>query len=667
MKINYVPGLPLRLFPQNSRDPYTAFKTFTQSDCDFVLMTGNCPDTDKLWNLTNLEDFLVENHSKLVYREKTQIRFTYDGNKQKRILQRMPIDSIEIFAQHGVIPQDYTSNIVVSDGSAEYQEAFEQYQLALAEYNNLLTIYERDFDQYQLDLEEYNNPSDPENPTITEEPVAPVAPVAPTEPVAPAPTPPEQPKGGIETEMNPDSAIPEAKRIISDNGIYALIKIPHKEASANTAGNDLIMLISNVGSLPDDFISISDTNFIQGKKFNLRNATVSIFQGYQITDQVLHREIEDASNPGESIQIPVNTKKAVHLNRVWGKYLAESYRNCFVSDQSFTWRFSDVLYAGSNRTYNDNTLAVEIQQTDTCNTLTVDPNNYTGAIDPIYLMNWNGTAWSGNLAKDIRVLHYGVFINQAVVDIIDLINSKEINEEIPVWSSIVGKKWFASAATNTTFRDKQRITAVTIIKFMLNQTWLSDAHKNSVAQILRELNIDENLIGRALKCIIPMTVTNSSWTMNLNSDSNILTMKNETPVRLYSRFRMSRNNPTNEQLYILLPRYLNRSLIDQPLGNHYLEPVVPNPPTSPATTGDYSSTSNEFRILGSTSGVSFTRTQDVLDGELINYNSSKLRIYDYTAISVGLPGSGADMEVDVTHTIDYIDSIQAQIKLPNQF
>jgi hypothetical protein len=57
----------------------------------------------------------------------------------------------------------------------------------------------------------------------------------------------------------------------------------------------------------------------------------------------------------------------------------------------------------------------------------------------------------------------------------------------------------------------------------------------------------------------------------------------------------------------------------------------------------------------------------VLDGELINYNSNKLRIYDYTAISVGLPGSGADMEVDVTHTIDYIDSIQAQIKLPNQF
>ena len=164
-----------------------------------------------------------------------------------------------------------------------------------------------------------------------------------------------------------------------------------------------------------------------------------------------------------------------------------------------------------------------------------------------------------------------------------------------------------------------------------------------------------------------MTVTNSSWTMNLNSDSNILTMKNETPVRLYSRFRMSRNNPTNEQLYILLPRYLNRSLIDQPLGNHHLEPIVPNPPSSPATTGDYSSASNEFRILGSTSGVSFTRTQDVLDGELINYNSSKLRIYDYTAISVGLPGSGADMEVDVTHTIDYIDSIQAQIKLPNQF
>ena len=148
MKINYVPGLPLRLFPQNSRDPYTAFKTFTQSDCDFVLMTGNCPDTDTLWNLTNLEEFLTANHSKFVYREKTQIRFTYDGNKQKRILQRMPIDSIEIFAQHGVIPQDYTSNIVISDGSAEYQEAFEQYQTALAEYNNIRVAYQSELSQY---------------------------------------------------------------------------------------------------------------------------------------------------------------------------------------------------------------------------------------------------------------------------------------------------------------------------------------------------------------------------------------------------------------------------------------------------------------------------------------------------------------------------------------
>jgi hypothetical protein len=56
-----------------------------------------------------------------------------------------------------------------------------QYQIDLAAYNDLLTIYERDFTQYELDLEEYNNPSDPENPTITKEPIAPVAPVAPTE------------------------------------------------------------------------------------------------------------------------------------------------------------------------------------------------------------------------------------------------------------------------------------------------------------------------------------------------------------------------------------------------------------------------------------------------------------------------------------------------------
>ena len=748
MKINYVPGLPLRLFPQTSRDPYVAFKNFTQHECDLVLMTGNCPDTDTLWNITNLEDFLSNKQDKIVYREKHSVQFSYDGNKQKRIIQRLPINSIEIIAQNGVIPQNYVSNIVITDGSVEWNKAYAQYQLDLAEYqsinnayqvelyeynlaathynsiidayqvkvdayNNALDQYQLDINkyqtdsnqyqidlaqyqddliQYQNDLNEYNNPTDPENPTITEEPIAPIAPtepvapvaptipedttidlVAPTEPVRPArlnepaPTPPPPLKKGVPTEMNPDSQIPEHKRILSDNGIYALLKVPHKETSSNTTGNDLIILISNVGTLPDDFVSISDIHFIQGKKLNLRNLTISIFQGYQITDAVINREVEDPNNPGEVLQIPINTKKAVHMNRVWGKYLAEAYRNCFASDQSFTWRYTDVLYAGSNRSHNDSQLPVTIQQTDTCNTLTNLGTNYTGATDPIYLMNYNGTSWSGNLEKDIRVMHYGILVNQAVVDVIDAINSKELNEEIPLWSTIVNSKWFASSTINNTFRDKQRITAVTIVKFLLNQTWLSDAHKTSVAQILRELNLEEQLIARAMKCIIPIAITNASWTTSLNSDDNVLTVKNETPARLYSRFRMSRNNPTNEQLYILLPRYLNRSNIDQPLGNHHLEPIVPNPPSSPSTTGDYSSQSDPFRLLGSTSGVTFARTQDIIDGENINYNSNKLRIYDYTAISMGLPGSNADMEVDVLHTIDYIDSIQAQIKLPNQF
>ena len=86
MKINYVPGLPLRLFPQTSRDPYVAFKNFTQPECDLVLMTGNCPDTDTLWNITNLEDFLSNKQDKIVYREKHSVQFSYDGNKQKRII-----------------------------------------------------------------------------------------------------------------------------------------------------------------------------------------------------------------------------------------------------------------------------------------------------------------------------------------------------------------------------------------------------------------------------------------------------------------------------------------------------------------------------------------------------------------------------------------------------
>ena len=157
MKINYVPGLPLRLFPQTSRDPYVAFKNFTQSECDLVLMTGNCPDTDTLWNITNLEDFLSNKQDKIVYREKHSVQFSYDGNKQKRIIQRLPINSIEIIAQNGVIPQNYVSNIVITDGSVEWNEAYAQYELDLAEYQSINNAYQVELHEYNLAATQYNS------------------------------------------------------------------------------------------------------------------------------------------------------------------------------------------------------------------------------------------------------------------------------------------------------------------------------------------------------------------------------------------------------------------------------------------------------------------------------------------------------------------------------
>ena len=55
---------------------------------------------------------------------------------------------------------DGTSNIVVSDGSAEYQEAFEQYQLELAEYNNIRMAYQSELSQYNAAAIIYNNKID---------------------------------------------------------------------------------------------------------------------------------------------------------------------------------------------------------------------------------------------------------------------------------------------------------------------------------------------------------------------------------------------------------------------------------------------------------------------------------------------------------------------------
>ena len=68
------------------------------------------------------------------------------------------------------------------------------------------------------------------------------------------------------------------------------------------------------------------------------------------------------------------------------------------------------------------------------------------------------------------------------------------------------------------------------------------------------------------------------------------------------------------------------------------------------------------------SSVSYPATSKVIDGEVVDNSTQRIRQQDYTAISIGLTGNGnTDLEYDLLDTIDYIDSFTAMIKIPNKF
>ena len=139
-------------------------------------MTGAAPSETELWNLSNLETFVTNNISRVVYRETVSFKFTYNGFKHQRIIQRMPIDATEFNA------------LVASSEQPVYT---------------------------QTDID----------------------------------------NGAIQT----------------DNSLYALIYFPDKDPTQNTSGNDLVILVPNVGIGPDDFVSLTKTTFEAGESLYLKN------------------------------------------------------------------------------------------------------------------------------------------------------------------------------------------------------------------------------------------------------------------------------------------------------------------------------------------------------------------------------------------------------------
>ena len=287
-----------------------------------------------------------------------------------------------------------------------------------------------------------------------------------------------------------------------------------------------------------------------------------------------------------------------------------------------------------------------------------------------------------------KTIYKGFIVNQSTIDLIDLINSKTLlgqfdnnynmiaNGAIPTTylSSTkfnfvdntgsgqnfnLGRSYLAPTAipalkimNGVTYKPEMYgILPGLLIKYILNQSHVSENLKNSIVQLLIELGIDEGLVNSAIKSIVPIDFDLTKYNSTFDSNSGILSIQNQTPAKLKSRYKKSINNPANEQLYIYLPRYLNRWAIENPY--YGLNFVIGDP---------------GLIYGGSISSVSYPATSKVIDGEVVDNTTSRVRQQDYTAVSIGITGNGkTDLEYDNLDVIDYIDSFTAMVKIPNKF
>ena len=562
MKINYVPGLALRFYPGLSREATNAIDTYVASNCKIAIFTGTAPTEQQVWDLANFNAYVTANNANLVYQETTQLQFSYDGYKHKRVIQRYPVDSTNITTLCAPVAQDLVAN-----------------------------------------------------------------------------------PNAIETA----------------HSLYALVYCPDKDTTLNTTGNDLIILVPNVGSGATDFCSLSKYDFAAGENIYLRNLTISLFQGYQITDTLINGEYEDPLNPGQMITGPVDSKKSVYINNVWGNRLSEAYRDCFVSrDKNFLIKFSS--------TNNPNAL------------LTVPNVGWDGYFSD-YEFFYSGTGYMPILRKydvstsswSTSTLHseidktpyYGYLVNQSMIDLIDAINSKAILGQLGSMSNLILQinavftagtthrfKMVSSGdgssvgvdATDTAFNYRDLIPGLLAKNALACHS--STNYLSSIKQLLIEQGFDSGMVTSALRSVIPISFDNTKYNSSFNNTSGVLTIQNQTPAKLKTRYKKSIHNPGNEQLYIYIPRFLSR-------GNIESVSIISNG-------------SNQF--YHSVSSVSYPATQKVIDGEVVDNTTQRIRQQDYTAISIGVTGNGeTDLEYDLLDVIDYIDSFTAMVKIPNKF
>ena len=566
MIINYVPGLALRFFPGLSREPYDAVDTYVASNCKIAIFTGTAPTEQSLWNLTNFNDYVTANTDKLVYQETTQLQFSYDGYKHKRVIQRWPVDSTPI------------------------------------------------------------------NPLI--------APIA--------------------QDLN---SIPEGEDPIeSSNNLYALVYCPDKDTTLNTAGNDLVFLLPGVGSGSTDFCSLSKVDFEAGDPIYFRNMTVALFQGYQITDTLITEAQDDPENPGETINVPVDTKKSIYINKIWANRISEAYRDCFVSRTSFLVKGREGGLLTNPLIPQTSTISAKLYR-NVLQDYALMINDHGSYISDFYLRKYNKISqiWeNSHLLLEIldTKTYHGFIVNESMINLLNEINSKALLKQFSSLNDLVITSTTYLPSTrfkmNTGFsgatgniEQRQDLIPGLLAKYSFMQSHASQDIRDSLTQLLIEQGLDEGMINSAIRSVVPIDFDPTQYSSSFDKDQNILTIQNNKPAKLKTRYKKSIHNPTNEKLYILLPRYIARAGIE---GANIVGTIA-----SPTH-------------FSSISSVSYPATSQVLEGEVVDNSVTRIRQQDFTAISIGQTGNGeTDLEFDNIDVIDYIDSLTVMVKIPNKF
>lgn len=623
MKMNHVPGIPLRVFPGLTRDPYAGVPDYIASNCKIAIFTGTTPTENELWNITNLEDYITLNENKLIMTETCQFKFTYDGSQQKRVIQKWPVGITEFDALNS--PTTFNKGTLSPYHLNQFTGEFDAQGKPIEKYSQTLNSL--------TNLEEI----------ISIEPTG---------------------------KTNETSTMENGKTVIKKQNLWALVKIPDKDVTLNTTGNDLILFLPNVGTDTKDTVYLSSSTFQQNDKVELRNVTIALFQSYLITDTVISHEYLDPKNL-EQVAVNHVTQKSIYINKVWGKRISESYRDAFVSQTTFQGRFAQYNPNLGDLTKNP-ILSTAVSTINI--SLLSSFASYAGFFSQdsfgpyvvdgfkLYPRSYDGTVWSETLETIVnKDIIYLFMINQSCLNIIDEINSRALAGTLTTIRQAITNGWLTHK-TNSYMLEKfdkytldNNLLASILIKAMIQQTPFNENLKNGIKQILISLNISSNTIDRALTGICPIKVDISKYISEYNDSTRILTIKNEEPASLYTRYYKEIKNAFNEQMWLFFPRVLNTKEIYD--NNSF--------PITFRGTGPNYYGGNTFVAPGM--NASFVDPNNILNDIPVTVDTKRTSIYDYTAISIGTTGSGSDLEYEQMDIIDAIDAIYAKVRIPNCF